>query len=107
MTEIQISGADIEAVAGKLDGMADAFTDVERAALYAVFRMAGATISGVDDDGDVEGFALNAYRNSSFAFTLNPNEGIQGGLNQGVQGGGQWGSGFKIEIEGIKMGFKF
>ena len=98
MTDVQITGADIEAVAGKLDTMADAFTDTERAALYAVFRLAGASILGAEGDaeGDVEGFALNAYRNASFAFTLGPNEGILIGLNQGAVGGGKWGDYSKL-----------
>lgn len=90
MADVQITGADIEAIATKLDGMD--FTDEERAALAAVFQIAGSTISGLDDS-DVEGFALNAYRNASFSFSLADSQGILIGLNQGLTNPGIGGGG--------------
>jgi hypothetical protein len=65
-TEITVTGADIAAVAAKLDTL-DGLTDQDRHALAAVFALAH---EGLGDD--VEGFALNAYRGAdvSLNFTM-------------------------------------
>jgi hypothetical protein len=65
-TDITVTGADIEAVAAKLETM-DGLTDTDRNAMAAVFALAHEGLGG-----DVEGFALNAYRGAdvSLNFTL-------------------------------------
>lgn len=56
MGDEKIDGAAFQALAAKLDGMADAFTDTEREALAAVFLLAGAALGELAKP-DVDGFA--------------------------------------------------
>lgn len=87
MADHTVTNADLEALATKLDGMTDEFTDAERAALTAVFALAGAGLSSVA--GDVEGFGRGGGL-PGFEMSVGGTQGILIGLNQGfgVGGGG-------------------
>ncbi len=81
MDETTVTDRDIAAVADKLDGMADQFSAQERAALQAVFHMAGAAISESSAD-DVQGFAADYLRPAQFSLGVGGTNGILIGLNQ-------------------------
>ncbi len=85
MDEITVTNTDIAAVADKLDGMADQFSEQERAALHAVFHMAGAAISESTGD-DVQGFGIGGQPNQ-FSVAMGGTQGILIGLNQAFGAG--------------------
>jgi hypothetical protein len=84
MSEITMSQADIDALAGKLDGLADQLSADEQALLLAVFEVAGAAIEA--QAAEVEGFSLN------FTYGVARNhaplsEGFRNAFSRGVGGG--------------------
>jgi hypothetical protein len=66
MAQTTITNDDIAALASKLDAMADRFDEHERAALHAVFHLAGAAMSDVAIE--VEGYGQGATP-TSFSVT--------------------------------------
>lgn len=98
MADFTVTDADLEALATKLDGMTEAFTDAERAALTAVFALAGAGLSSIT--GDVEGFGLGGR--PGFEMSVAGSQGILIGLNQGFGVGGVGGLQDKDRI-GVKL----
>jgi hypothetical protein len=67
MAQTTITNDDIVALAMKLDAMADRFDDHERAALHAVFHLAGAAMS--DAAVEVEGYGQTTTTPTSFTVT--------------------------------------
>jgi len=69
MAQTTITNDDIAALATKLDAMADRFDEQERAALHAVFHLAGAAMS--DAAVEVEGYRLPVVDPAEFRVTSN------------------------------------
>ena len=70
MAQTTITNDDIAALAYKLDAMADRFDEHERAALHAVFHLAGAAMC--DAAVEVEGYLHAPGPGSDFAVTSEP-----------------------------------
>ena len=82
--EITMTSADIDALAAKLDGLADQLTDDERGLLVEVFRRAGAAT-----ESEVSGFSWGGGVGDAFSIGFTPariplSEGFRGAFTPGV-----------------------
>ena len=84
--QITMTSADIDALAAKLDALADQLTDDERALLLEVFRRAGAAT-----DAEVSGFSFSWGGGVGDAFSVGftparipLSEGFRGAFSPGV-----------------------
>lgn len=81
--DIQITTADMEALAARLDDLSGEFSDSERAALEAVFQLAG---SAITDGSEVEGFSNTTPKFITFS-TGARDRGIRNGFARGLNFG--------------------
>lgn len=79
MADPTVTGSDIAALAGRLEAMADQFTAKERAALQALFHLAGAAVG---EAVEVEGFGDGSVRPVAFSLPGGQPQGVLIGLDQ-------------------------
>jgi hypothetical protein len=100
--QITMTSADIDALAAKLDALADQLTDDERALLLEVFRRAGAA---ADDEVSGFSFSWGGGVGDAFSVGFTPariplSEGFRGAFSPGVNVMGGDSSGISITDTG-------
>jgi len=97
MPDLRIKQSQIDALAGKLDEVADVLTQDERTLLLAVFKLASATLSGsaAGGGGQTESGQITARRASSALPSLS--SGFRSAF-QPVLGGGLNPAGLDIDV---------
>lgn len=79
MADVNVTDTDIEALATKLEGMADRFSEHERATMHALFHLAGIAVT--EATAEVEGFGVGTGGQPA-SFSWGADQGILIGLNQ-------------------------